>query len=206
MAGIQIEKTGARVYFTGDTYAVKDRIKSMGGHWDGERRAWWVGAKLLPKAEALLAELCPAAALASSVGLRQDTPAAIVADALDDAGKPAEAEKARTVAPKPKEDPDNIRLTGKGRYKGREYYAGAITRDGTRVRLLTLPDADGSFLDFWADCAQVEEVKRYQPREVWDGRYNSGRTVTKYTTLGSIAAFVAREKRNRAEGGEVCAE
>lgn len=41
---IAIEKSGARVYLVGDTYAVKDRIKSLGGHWDGDRKAWWIGA------------------------------------------------------------------------------------------------------------------------------------------------------------------
>lgn len=100
-------------------------------------------------------------------------------------------------APKPKENPDNIRLTGKGRYKGREYYAGAITRDGTKVRLLTLPDADGKYLDFWADCAQVEQTKTYSPREY--------RGQTEYTTLGSIAKFIARQRRAEADGLPACA-
>ena len=164
---ITIERQGQRVYLVGDTYAVKDRIKAMGGHWDGERRAWWIGAAKAAEAQAL-------------VGGLASTPAA----------SPA------------KQDPSEIRLTGKGRYKGREYYAGAITRDGSRVRLLTLPDASGNYLDFWAPCAEVEEVKRYQPRE----RTYRGHTTTEYTTLGGIARFVERERRNRAEGGAVCAE
>ena len=100
---ITIEKQGQRIYFLGDTFAVKDRIKAMGGHWDGERRAWWVGAKKATEAEAIVAGLA-------------NTPA----------GEPV------------KQSPDDIRLTGKGRYKGREYFAGSITRDGSRVRLLTL--------------------------------------------------------------------
>ncbi len=102
-----------------------------------------------------------------------------------------------------REDPDNIRLTGKGRYKGREYYAGAITKDGQRVRLLTLPDTQGNFLDFWAQCSEVEETKRYEPRERWNGRRGSGSAnVLVYQTLGGIADFIAKQKRNAGTGNE----
>lgn len=41
---IGTEKIGTRVYVTGNTYAVKDRLKAAGCHWDGERRQWWIGA------------------------------------------------------------------------------------------------------------------------------------------------------------------
>jgi hypothetical protein len=44
----------------------------------------------------------------------------------------------------------------------------------------------------------VEETKTYAPRE-YRGRME-------YTTLGGIARFVARERRNRDAGGAVCAE
>lgn len=40
--GITVEKVGRRHYLLGDTYGIKDRIKAAGGHWDGDRRAWWV--------------------------------------------------------------------------------------------------------------------------------------------------------------------
>lgn len=162
---ITIERQGQRVYLVGDTFAAKDRIKSMGGHWDGDRRAWWVGAKKEADAQALVTALS--------------------------APQAADATRA-------KQDPSDIRLTGKGRYKGREYFAGSMTRDGLKVRLLTLPDAKGDYLDFWALCSEVEQTKVYSPRE-YRGRME-------YTTLGSIARFVERERRNRAEGGQVCAE
>lgn len=32
MMAITIERQGQRVYLAGDTYAVRDRIKAMGGH------------------------------------------------------------------------------------------------------------------------------------------------------------------------------
>lgn len=161
---ITLEKTGSRIYLTGDTFAVKDKIKSMGGHWDGDRRAWWVGAAKAAAAQQLVD------------GLASDSKAA-------------------------KQDPKDIRLTGKGRYKGREYYAGSMTRDGLKVRLLTLPDAKGDYLDFWAFCSEVEQTKAYQPRE----HTYRGRTETRYTTLGSIAEFIADQQEARANGEPECA-
>lgn len=207
MASITIERQGQRVYLVGNTFAAKDRIKAIGGHWDGERRAWWLGAKKAAEVEALVAELNGGApTAAAAVGLAIDTPAGIVADKLREEGREQEADLVQAAVKPQREDPDNIRLTGKGKYKGRMYYAGSITKDGSRVRLLTLPDAKGDYLDFWAPCSEVEEIKRYEPRQVWDGRRYSGRTVTQHTTLGSIAKFIAREQRNRAAGGDVCAE
>lgn len=205
---ITIEKAGARLYFVGNTFGCKDKLKSLGCHWDGDRRAWWIGAKKEAEARALLAELNGVVVTAAaSVGLASNTPAAIVAGKLEDEGRDSEAAAvlAAATAPQPKEDPANIRLTGKGRYKGREYYAGSKTHDGLRVRLLTLPDANGNYLDFWADTAEVERTKTYEPRQVWDGRRYSGKTRTVYTTLGSIADFIAEQRAARANGEPVCA-
>lgn len=41
---IATEKVGARIYVTGNTYAVRDQLKSAGCHWDGDRKQWWIGA------------------------------------------------------------------------------------------------------------------------------------------------------------------
>ncbi len=57
MASIRIEREGRRVYFGGDTFAAKDRIKDLGGKWDAESRRWWVGSTKLAQAEALVASL-----------------------------------------------------------------------------------------------------------------------------------------------------
>lgn len=54
------ERIGARVYVAGNTFALKDRLKSIGCHWDGERRQWWIGAA---KEEALAKVLASAATL-----------------------------------------------------------------------------------------------------------------------------------------------
>jgi hypothetical protein len=37
------EKIGRRIYITGNSFAVKDRLKSAGAHWDRDRRQWWIG-------------------------------------------------------------------------------------------------------------------------------------------------------------------
>ena len=41
---VTYEQVGARVYILGDTFAIRAAIKSAGGHWDADRKAWWVGA------------------------------------------------------------------------------------------------------------------------------------------------------------------
>jgi len=210
-----LEKVGARLYFVGSPFAAKAAIKDLGGHWDPDRRQWWIGAAKRESAEALVAELngtsAPvmvategSASVATALGLSPDTPAGIVADKLAEAGDTKGAANVRAGKPA-QEDPHSIRLTGKGRYKGREYYAGAVTRDGTRVRLLTLPDAEGKYLDFWAPCPEVTQTKTYTPREQWDGRRYSGRTVTVYTTLGSVADFITRQKNPDTARGQ-CVE
>jgi hypothetical protein len=51
---IGTEKVGARVYVTGETYSIRDRLKSAGCHWDGERRQWWIGAAKAAEIEVLI--------------------------------------------------------------------------------------------------------------------------------------------------------
>jgi len=101
------------------------------------------------------------------------------------------------------ENPASIRLTGKGVYKGKTYYLGNRTKDGQRVRCLTLPNAAGEYLDFWANVSEVEVTKEYQPREVRVGF--RGRTETRYTTLGSIADFIAKQRDAAQRGEQPCA-
>lgn len=207
----RLETVGRRVYFRDSPYSAKDQIKSLGAKWDADERAWWVGIGKVSLARKLVEELNAtgesvmtptegSAQIAARVGLDADTPAGIVADKFEEEGGDAR-QAANVRAGKPaQQNPHEIRLTGKGRYRGREYYAGSITREGQKVRLLTLPDADGKYLDFWVACADVEQTKRYEPREVWDGRRYSGKTRTVYTTLGSIADFIAKQRRAEKTG------
>ena len=52
---ITLERTGSRIYLVGNTFPIKDQIKSIGGHWDGDRKAWWVGTAKASDAEKLAA-------------------------------------------------------------------------------------------------------------------------------------------------------
>lgn len=69
---VTLEREGSRVYFTGNTYPIKDRIKGLGGHWDSESRMWWVGIGKLDAAQKLLTNTV-------------DTPATIATEDLDTA-------------------------------------------------------------------------------------------------------------------------
>lgn len=64
---ITLQTEGRRLYFIGDTFAIKDRIKSLGGHWDGDRRAWWIGSGKADEAQQLVNGLAaaPAAGVAT---------------------------------------------------------------------------------------------------------------------------------------------
>lgn len=40
---MSIESIGSRLYVTGNTYGIKDRLKAIGCHWDADRKQWWIG-------------------------------------------------------------------------------------------------------------------------------------------------------------------
>jgi len=40
---IELQNQGRRCYLIGNTYPIKDKIKAAGGHWDNDRKAWWIG-------------------------------------------------------------------------------------------------------------------------------------------------------------------
>ncbi|OFW05628.1 MAG: hypothetical protein A3H96_11245 [Acidobacteria bacterium RIFCSPLOWO2_02_FULL_67_36] len=44
MASITLQPAGTRIYIDGNTYPIKDQLRRAGCHWDGERKAWWIGA------------------------------------------------------------------------------------------------------------------------------------------------------------------
>lgn len=215
-----LEKVGSRLYFVNSPFASKDAIKRLGGHWDGDRRQWWIGAAKRAAAEKLVTELngttpqfagataTPASAkVAESVGLSADTPAGIVADRVEEGG---DAKKAADLR-KPVEDLSAARVYAKVEYKGHTYYVIARTMTQAtateapkplRVRLATLRE-DGPV--FWADAQQCRLIKEYHGRKVWDGLRYSNRTVTTYTTLGSIRSFVAEQRRGERDGTPQCA-
>jgi hypothetical protein len=69
---IATERVGARVYVTGNTYEIRGQLKNAGCHWDGDRKAWWIGAAKASELESLIAGLGSAPAAAQSSEQRED--------------------------------------------------------------------------------------------------------------------------------------
>lgn len=63
---LQIEKS--RIYFEGNTFPIKDQIKNLGGHWDGDARKWWVGKTKQADAERLVSGAAQQTAQAPTEG------------------------------------------------------------------------------------------------------------------------------------------
>lgn len=63
---IQTERVGRRTYLTGNTFAAKEDIKAAGGHWDPDRKAWWLGDDSKAQAIASAFNTAPAEAKATA--------------------------------------------------------------------------------------------------------------------------------------------
>lgn len=141
---IQTQTEGRRTYVTGDTYPHREALRAAGAHWDGDRKAWWLGDAA--KAEQLAADL----------------------------GGANPAAREHESAGEPKAPGESAVVAGKGDYKGKTYYlAGRIvrgrrspyddrvaaveSRDGAKVLLYS---RDGS-LQFWGARAAVTVTRRY---------------------------------------------
>ena len=57
--GIRLTEDGRRIWVEGNTYPAKDAIKGAGGHWDADRKCWWIGAGNRAALEAALATVRP---------------------------------------------------------------------------------------------------------------------------------------------------
>lgn len=44
-SAVTLERVGRRTYFVGNTFPIKDLIRNSGGHWDGDRKQWWIGSQ-----------------------------------------------------------------------------------------------------------------------------------------------------------------
>ena len=119
---VALRKEGRRIYITGDTYALRAKIKAAGGHWDGDKKAWWVSKPEVAQEIAAAASSTPAASPPATVGAR----------------------KSETLS-------DDSTVAGRARYKGREYllvWEGTTSR-GAAAKLAFLDGtnvfwADGS--------------------------------------------------------------
>jgi hypothetical protein len=64
--GVEVKREGRRTYILGAPYGAREQLKAAGAHWDGDRKAWWLGDDA--KARALAEQL--ATAPAEPEGLR----------------------------------------------------------------------------------------------------------------------------------------
>lgn len=58
---ITLEHIGRRVYLRGNTYPIKREIHGIGGHWDADAGAWWVGSGKAEDVAAIVAKVASAA-------------------------------------------------------------------------------------------------------------------------------------------------
>lgn len=142
---ISIQTEGRRSYIVGNTYAVREKIKALGAHWDGQRKAWWTA--------------------------KADEAAQLVA-ALNAAAPAAPSNSVERPNNTPRDGVNSV-VAGRATYKGKSYYvAGRVQRGSTRYTDSTtgVQTADGSKLllyfrdgssQFWAPAAAVQIVKRY---------------------------------------------
>lgn len=59
---IELKTEGRRCYVLGNTYPIKESLRSAGCHWDAERRAWWIGEAKRGRVEELVERHAPATA------------------------------------------------------------------------------------------------------------------------------------------------
>ncbi len=137
MSAVALQVVGRRCYITGDTYRHRDALRAAGAHWDGDRRAWWLGGRA--KAEELVAQLTATATPASPSGGEASAP------------KPSEALAS------------DARVIGRGTYRGRACLVlwEGTTRRGPAAKLASM---DGARV-FWAARGEYEITKVYGTRE-----------------------------------------
>lgn len=130
---IILQTEGRRVYLLGNTYPVKDQIKSGGGKWDAQRGAWYVGVQRKALAEQLAGK--------ATEGLQQR----------------AQAEREDGISTSARV------IKGRAEYQGKTYYVLAVGRsqaDGKPYAKLAF--RDGSRV-FWAhDAGAVKVLKMYE--------------------------------------------
>lgn len=205
----KLERVGRRIYLVDLPFAHKDEAKRTlgltGSNWDAGRRQWFVGLAKKEMAEGLVVRLNmgatqatrSSAKAAEALGLSADTPAAVVADAMSDAGQDAAA--ARMRASETDEQIDGMAVYAKVRYRGRLWFVVAETKVVTRCRIVGMdrkgPSGGGPE---WVDCRACELVRRYESRQVrgWPVRQ----------TLGGLRDFARRQEGRAERLGQQCAE
>jgi len=138
---ISLQTEGRRTYITGNTYPHRDAIRSIGAHWDADRKMWWTAKR--DEAQALVAKLGAAAPIPSSPESKapRDGLDSIVAGRVEYKGKP-------------------YYLAGRTE-RGRTHYDDRVdavqTQDGAKYLIYF---RDGSS-QFWAARGEVKIIKTY---------------------------------------------
>jgi hypothetical protein len=134
---LETKKIGNRVYLEGNTYALREKLKNLGFHWDAEERKWWIGSSKQSVVEKLIAEMDGK-------------------EIVEDIGKCRVQGKVRYKG--------NIWYII-GSTVSQDYYAykvhGPMHMGGYRLRLASL---DGK-KHFWVDGAECELLKAYRTPE-----------------------------------------
>lgn len=181
MTDITLQSTGTRIYVVGNTYGIKDAIKAAGGHWDGERRAWWVG-------QAKAAEI---ARVVREAATQTQTQA------------PAPSPDASRGDRTPDRD---AKVKARATYKGQDYYVLAETRDGAK---LLLAARNGQF-QFWAETASTQITKTYGRENYRTGRDeyptlgSMMARADKWRHMSAEDRTEAREDAEARSSGEAC--
>lgn len=144
---ITTQKEGRRVYLSGNTYSLRDKLRSLGATWDPDRKQWWVGTSKQAEVLALLERSTTESDAPAQNRAAPGKNAAV-------AGKATYKGKTYYVAGK---------STRGGRYA--ESVEAVTTQDGAKVLLLS---RDGS-MQFWATLqtfGHIVIVGAAQPTDV----------------------------------------
>lgn len=145
MCELQVE--GRRVYITGNTFAIKGKLRDAGAKWDADRKAWWVGSGKKADIEAVIG-----------------SPVANAAAPVD---RPSQGED-QVVAGKVTYKGKTYFAAGRVE-RGRTHYDDRVenicSRDGGRI-LLVFTDGSSTF---WADRTVVQTVKNYDKPQTIGG-------------------------------------
>jgi hypothetical protein len=169
MSSITIEKAGRRFYLIGNTFAIKDELRSAGAKWDADRKAWWTSK--FDVAERFAAGVQGTSGATGATGGTGSTGA--------------------TGAERPAPGDDAI-IAARVTYQGKTYYAaGNVNRGRTRyddtVSAVTTRDGSKSLLyfrdgskSFWAPRSAVQTVKTY----------------SRPTTIAKLRAYAEKAKES----------
>jgi len=141
MSTITIETAGRRLYLRGDTYSVRDRIRAIGGHWDADAKAWWVGAGKRAEAEKLATEAAAEPATTADAERKGDGEDTVVAGRVTYRGQSYYV----------------VGRTVRGRTHWDDTVAAVQTRDGAKILVCSRDGATRS----WVGRGEVEVLKRY---------------------------------------------